>query len=185
MAAALAAGVKIEGVPLALLLLALRLVADGGGDASGTAAGWRRWAASTLRRVPRLAGPPALVIAPWLFTCLRHGLFRGTNSGELQLSRLGTVAGAAGEVFNLPEWHALPWLLLLLPPLLLHRRLRPAAALLLAQGAFYLYIYLAAPVDTEFYVLSSLPRLLYHLLPAHLVLLTLAAAGRERASGQT
>jgi hypothetical protein len=180
MAAALAAGAKIEGVPLALLLLVLRLVADGGAAPAGAVAGWPARAVSTLRRLPRLAGPPALVVAPWLVTCLRHGLFRETNGGDFQLAHFGTVAGAALEVFNLPEWHGLPWLLVLLPPLLLSRRLRPAAALLLVQGGFYLYVYLAAPVDTEFYVLSSLPRLLYHLLPAHLVLLTLAAARHPR-----
>jgi hypothetical protein len=174
LAAALAAATKIEGVALAALLVVVRLAVDRG---SGRLA--------ALRRLPRLAGPAALVVLPWLVTCWRHDLFRDASGGALDLSRLGTVARSAFQVFNLPEWFGLPWLLVALPVLLLHRRLRPAAALLLAQGGFYLVVYLVAVAEPGFYVLSSLPRLLYHLLPASVVLLALAAAGWEARSGRT
>ena len=166
-AAALAAAVKIEGVPLAALLIGVRWWLGGAG---------RRFA---VRRLPRLALPAAAVVVPWAAANLVHGLFQENNTGSWDGERLAVVARAALEVFATREWHGLPWLLAALPAVLLVRRLRPAAALLLAQAGFYLAVYLTSPVDTEFYVLSSLPRLLYHLLLPALVLYALALAPRQ------
>jgi hypothetical protein len=166
LAAALAAGAKIEGVVLALLLLAARTWA-------GRA---ERGGRHILARLAWLAVPAALVVVPWLAASLHHGLFSGDNAGALDPGRLGIVLPAAVEALGTREWRGFPWLLLLLPWPLALRRTRTAAALVALQGGFYLAIYLAAPVDTRFYVLSSLPRLLVHLLPPLLVLLVLAAA---------
>lgn len=175
LAAALAAAVKIEGVPLALLLVALR---GGLRDEGGRRFAPRRWL--------RLALPVAAVTLPWVAANLTHGLFQANNTGSWDAERLGVVARAALEVMATPEWHGLPWLLAALPALLVVPRLRPAAALLLAQGGFYLFVYLTSPVDTRFYVLSSLPRLLFHLLAPALVLyaVALAATAPLRAAGK-
>jgi len=168
LAAALTAAVKIEGVPLAALLVAVRW---GLGDVRG-----RRFAP---RRLLRLALPVATVVLPWAASNLAHGLFQENNTGSWDGERLAVVARAAFEVMGTAEWHGLPWLLAALPALLFVRRLRPAAALLLAQGGFYLFVYLTSPVDTRFYVLSSLPRLLFHLLVPTLVLVAVALAPGE------
>lgn len=93
---------------------------------------------------------------------------------------------AAAEAFATPEWMGLPWLLLLLPALLAPRATRAAAAVLLLQGGFYAWVFLTSPVDTRFLVLSSLPRLLFHLVPPLLVLLAVAlfAAPGRRVRGR-
>lgn len=170
LAAALAAGAKIEGVPLALVLVVLYL-------------GRRALAA---RRLPaagaalRTALPPLLVVAPWLYANLRHGLFQPDNTGPLDLERTGIVLRAVAEAMARPEWHGLTWSLLLVPLLVVARRTRPLGILVAVQASFYLFVYLTTPVDVRFYVLSSLPRLLFHLVPAVIVGATIlvSAAGR-------
>lgn len=177
MAAALAAGAKIEGVPLAgfLLLARLLVTAPVAGGHRGAA---RVWAVmgGLLRRMPRLVLPGVAVVVPWMVLAVRHDLFTARTAGGLDLEHLPEVLEASLAVLALPEWHAFPWLLLLLPWLLLSRRLWAGAAVVAAQAGFYLYVYLSTPVEPTFYVLSSLPRLVFHLLPAVLVLLVLRLA---------
>ena len=177
LAAALAAGAKIEGVVLAVLLVAARLAGRRGPDGGGA----RARAAAALRRLPRLALPPALVVLPWAVANLRHGLFQGANTGSWDSGRLEVVAGAVVEALATPEWHGLAWTVAASPALLVARRTRAAGAVLALQLAFYLAVYLTAPVDTRFYVLSSLPRLLFPLLPGLLV--ALVALGSPRGGG--
>ncbi len=69
---------------------------------------------------------------------------------------------------------AAPLLLLALPVLLLRPRARPVAAVCLLQLGFYLWVYLTGPVETHFYVISTLSRLLLHVLPATAIVLVLA-----------
>ncbi|HEX2162505.1 MAG TPA: hypothetical protein VHM02_01010, partial [Thermoanaerobaculia bacterium] len=166
LAAALAAGAKIEGVPLAALLVAAGLV------------GWRGGERRRPADLARLLVPPLLVVLPWVALNLRHGLFAAENTGPLDPARLGVALAAAAEAFATREWLGLPWLLLLLPLALAMPRTRRAAAVLLLQAGFYGWVYLTSPVDTRFLVLSSLPRLLLHLLPPFLVLLAAALFGR-------
>ncbi|HEX2252260.1 MAG TPA: hypothetical protein VHQ65_03220 [Thermoanaerobaculia bacterium] len=175
-AAALAAGAKIEGVPLAAVLVTVHLlrVAAPAGPAAGAATG--RPAAGPrlgrlLRAAPWVLVPPALGVGPWLAGNLRHGLFQSTNTGTWDADRLGAVAAGLVTTFGTAEWHGLPWLLLLLPVLVAVRRTRALAAVLALQLVLYVGIYLTAPVDTRFYVLSSFPRLAFHLLPPLLVAL--------------
>ena len=80
--------------------------------------------------------------------------------------RIATIAEHAWRVLLLPEWHGLPLLLLALPLLLLRASTRPVAVLCTLQLGFYLYVYASAPLEPGYFVLSSLPRLLLHLLPA-------------------
>ena len=170
-AAALAAATKIEGVVLAAVLLAARLWAARGGE-PGSRGRSGRW----LRRLPWLLVPPALVILPWLAAAIHYRLFGEANPGGPDMARLAALVPATFEALATREWHGFAWLMLLLPWPLAVRRTRTAAAALAVQGGFYLAVYLGAPVDTRFYVLSSLPRLLVHLLPALLVLLVLLTA---------
>lgn len=179
LAAALVAGAKIEGVPLAGFLVAARLWA---GETSGH--GWvetlgRRslW----LGRLPRLVALPLAVIVPWVWLSSHYGLWSEANTGAVDPGRGSTVASALLQALATPEWHGLSWLILLLPVLLLVRAWRPAGAVLVAQAALYLYVYLTAQVDPRFHVLSSFPRLVFHLLPALLLLLWLGL-GRRAAS---
>ena len=173
-AAALAAAGKIEGVGLATLLVAVHLSRTVPGLArtshhasAAAAAGLAGWGG----RLGRLLVPPAAVVSPWAFQALRHDLFSEDNAGGLVLQRLPAVAGAALESFTVEEWHGLPWLLALLPVTLLARRTRAAAAVLALQAGLYLVLYLVSPLEPGFLVASSLPRLLFHLLPAFLVVL--------------
>ena len=57
------------------------------------------------------------------------------------------------------------------------RRVRPIAAVCCLQLAFYVYVYLSAPVDPREYVVTSAARLYFHLVPAVLVC-GIAAADR-------
>lgn len=174
LAAALAAATKIEGIALAAVLLLARLwVARQAGDGDSR----RRW----LRRLPWLVLPPALVVLPWLAAAVHHHLFAAANPGAPAAGRLAVLLPAVAEALGTREWHGFAWLALLLPWPLAVRRTRIAALVLALQGGFYLAVYLGAPVDTRFYVLSSLPRLLFHLLLPLLVLLVLlTAAGSDR-----
>ncbi len=165
LAAAFAAGVKIEGMALAAFLVTARFV-HGLPAGGGLAAVPSRRA---LPRLGRLALPPALVAVPWAVGVLGHHLFSPTNAGALDAGRWPAVAEAARSAFSRPEWHGLPWLLALVPALLVVRRTRAAAAVLLLQAGFYLWVYLSAPLDPGLLVRNSLPRLLLHLVPAALV----------------
>lgn len=176
LAAALAAGSKIEGVPLAALLVAAglaRWVVAARRTAGGAA---RRALAADLAR---LVVPSLALVVPWAIQNLRHGLFAAENTGPLVAARVAVAARATVESFATAEWLGLPWLLLLLPALLLPPATRAAAAVLLVQSGFYAWVYLTSPVDTRFLVLSSLPRLLFHLVPPVLVLLAVALFARR------
>ena len=158
-AAAFAAAAKIEGIPLAAFLVLTQL--------ARRALAARRmdpWAAS------RLVLPGALVVLPWVFQTLRHGLIQPFTSGGFEISRAGKIFPALLESLAVPSWHGLTAAALLLPPLLaLHRRTRPLALVAALQLTFYLYAYFTAPVDTRYYVISSFPRLLLQVIPALLV----------------
>jgi hypothetical protein len=159
-AASFAAGSKLEGAALAAILIALhlwrRLRAGGGGD--------------LLRAALPAALPALLVTAPWLAANLHHGLFEPTHPGALDPSRAAAVLPALAAALATREWHGLAWLLpLLLPLLAWSPRTRPVALACGLQLGFYLWVYLASPLEPRFYVLSSFPRLLFHVLPAVLI----------------
>ena len=169
-AAALAAGSKIEGVPLAVAML-------GGFALARRSTGL---SSSTLRSLLRTGAPVAAVIVPWLSLCLRHDLFQSTNHGAWSWQRLlAALPELVRGLFD-PLWVGLAATVLLLPWLALRRPSRWPAVVLLAQTAFYVAIYATAPVDTALYVRTSWARLLFHLLPAVWVLAA-AAVGRDTA----
>jgi hypothetical protein len=162
-AAAFAAASKIEGVPLAAFLILTQWVRKPG-----------------LRPALWLGLPTAAVALPWLGRAIHHDLFLATNSGAFAISRAGEIAAALPEALATQAWHGFSLCGLLLPPLLLlDRRTRPVAMAAGLQLLFYGYVYFTAPVDTGFYVISSLARLLLHLVPA---LLAAAVVALEPAS---
>jgi hypothetical protein len=162
-AAAFAAGAKIEGVPLAAFLVGAHLFGA-----------WQRGARPGLRELAAAALPPAAVVLPWLAGVQLHGLFQPTNRGPFDLGRLGELLPAMLAAASTPELHGLPWLALLAPLLLLSRRARPFALAATAQLLFYLWVYVASTLDPSFYVLSSFARLLFHLVPAAVVAAVIA-----------
>ncbi len=160
-AAAFAAASKIEGVPLAGFLILVQLVRR--------LAGRRQ----EMGALARLALPATAVVLPWLARVLQYGLFQKDNAGPFEIGRAGALFSTAYEILAGPSWHGVAWTVLLAPLLLLPRRTRPFAAVVTLQLLFYLYIYFTAPVDVRYYVLTSLPRLLLHVIPGVLVLASL------------
>jgi hypothetical protein len=173
-AAAFAAASKIEGVPLAGILVLVQLV--------------RHVAAE--RRVPwraalRLGLPVAAVVLPWLLQAVRHGLLQSTNSGAFEASRAALIGPALRETVTLATWHGFGWAVLLPLPLLFSRKVRPVAAAAALLLLFDLYVYFTAPVDTRFYVLSSFPRLMFQVIPAILVAVIVATEPSGKTPGKS
>jgi hypothetical protein len=183
--AALAAASKLEGLPLAALLIA--------------AAFWRRWRArstatqerprrSLAAPALRLVAPSVIAVVPWLVQGLRHDLFRDPQNGSFELARAPAIASSLWQAMLRPEWHFVPLVLLLLPVLFVRRTTRLVGAVIALQLAGYLLRYFTATFDYQFSVLSSFPRLAFHLVPATVIALAAALepAGRpahQRSTG--
>jgi hypothetical protein len=155
--AAFAAASKVEGVMLAALLILAQLARPAAG---------RRLAAG---RLLRLGAPAAAVVLPWWIEVRRHHLFTVLATGGSTGERARVALPAMLEALAAPAWHGFAFALLLLPLLALRRTTRPLAFVAGGQLLFYVWIYLVAAFDTGFYVLTSFPRLLFHLVPAVLV----------------
>lgn len=173
-AAAFAAASKIEGVPLAGILVLVQLARHA---AAGRRIPWRA--------ALRLGLPVAAVVLPWPGQSVRHGLFQASNSGAFEASRAAVILPALQETVTSSAWHGFGWAVLLPLPLLFFPRVRTVAAVAALQLLFDLYVYFTAPVDTGFYVLSSFPRLMFQVIPAILVAAIVASepGKRERPAG--
>lgn len=180
--AAFAAACKLEGMPLAATLIGLH--------------GLKIYAAADGEHVPRLrraaasvaraAALPAIVVGLWLGPVLTHGLFLESNTAGLDLGRLPTVIRRLAVQLVHPVWHGMPVVLLGLPLALWKKGPRRLPALLLLiQSAFYVYVYLAGPVDTELWIRTSASRLFLHVVPAAtlLVLGTVSTSNDDPVSG--
>ena len=178
LAAAFAAAVKIEGLVLAAALLSLWWLRA-------------RWSAEMRQRLKRrffawamqTIVPLSLVVVPWGVQVVRRQLFQSDNAGRPELGRLFDLLPALWDRTWVSAWQGLPLLLLLLPILLARRPTRMIGALLAVQAVFYLFTYANTPVDAEFLVLTTWPRLALHLMPLLLVglLLTLPSERRRAA----
>lgn len=157
-AAAFAAAAKIEGIPLAGFLILVQLLRE----------------RLQFRTLVRLVLPTVAVVLPWWARVIQYRLFQKDNAGPFEITRAGALFSTAAEILAGPSWHGVAWIVLLTPLLLLPRRTRPFAAVVTLQLLFYLYVYFTAPVDVRYYVLTSLPRLLLHVVPGVLVLALLA-----------
>ena len=164
LAAALAASAKIEGLALMglLLLTALgrRLVLERRLELKG-------WA--------RTASLPILVAGLWWVSCRRHHLFQPFNTGALDPARAGDVGRSLFAALTSPGALGGPLLLLTLPFLATVRGLRSIALVVSGQLAFYVDIYMSAPIDPQFSVQSTFARLAFHLWPAAAVALVIAS----------
>jgi hypothetical protein len=163
LAGALSAASKIEGLPLMALLVGASLLRRALAERRLEGRAWARTAAL-----------PAVVAALWWIACRRHGLFQPFNTGALDLGRAGEVARQLGAVLLSPGAMGGPLLLLAIPVLVWVRGLRAVALVLAGQLAFYLYIYMSAPIDPGFSVQSTFARLAFHLWPAAAVAIVAA-----------
>jgi hypothetical protein len=170
LAATLAAAAKIEGVPLAAILLLVHTLRQ-------LPAGLK----PSLRALVRTTPLPLAIILPWFLQARHDHLFQPTNAGPFDPARLRPVASAMLDALQAPELHGLPWLAALLPLLLLARRTRPLFAVCAAQLLVYLWAYVASTLEPRFYVLSNFARLLFHLIPT--ILLGTAIATGTRPAG--
>ncbi len=164
LAGAFAAAAKVEGVPLAALLVGVSLARR---------LAWRRRLESMA--AVRTAALPALVVGLWWLACRRHALFQPFNTGSFDLARWPEVAGALlGVMVSAGSWGA-PLLLVALPLFAWLRGLRAPAAVVAGQLGFYVYVYMSAPIDPTFSVQSTFARLAFHLWPAVAVGLVVAS----------
>jgi hypothetical protein len=160
-AAAFAAGSKIEGVPLAAFLVLVQ---------------WGRRVWGERRLAPgaglRAGLPVAAVVLPWLWRLSHERLFQALSSeGPFDLSRAPKILGATLETLQTPAWHGLLWTMFLPPLLLVHRRARPFAVAATLQILFYFYTYFTsvAAAEPQIFILSNLARLGFQIVPASLV----------------
>lgn len=163
LAAAFAAAIKIEGIPLAAILIGLFLCRHG------------RAVMAAPSRLLLVVLPTSLVIVPWAWRVRQFRLFSEYNVGLPDLDRLAPLLRAGLEVFRRDEWHSLPWLLALVPLAVFWKRTRFLGLVVGLQLSVYALTYLGVPVDTTYWVLSSLPRLLLHVLPVTILALFLVA----------
>lgn len=173
--AAFAAAAKVEGVPLALSLVGIYAARVRAARAASPAPPRRarpprlHWLQAVqgidLRATLALTLPATAVTIPWLAAIWGHHLFQDYNTGPLAPERIPRVLAAAAAVMD-QEWSGFGYGLLLLPALLLDRRLRSLAAVVSLQLLFYLYVYLSVRIDAVALVQSSFSRLVLHLLPA-------------------
>lgn len=162
-AAAFAAASKIEGMPLAAFLVGVHFVR-------------RR---PDLKAILWLVLPTAAVSISWAVRTFGHGLYQKFNTGSFDPSRAPVILQGLADATVGASWHGVPVVLLILPFLLVLRRTRPVAAVAGLQLLFYLWIYFSAPLDTEFQVISSFPRLAMHLVPAVILVGVVGLKGKE------
>ncbi|MCB1054855.1 MAG: hypothetical protein KDD11_05005 [Acidobacteria bacterium] len=166
LAAALAACAKFEGAWLAVLVVGA-------------------WVGSQRRRLrpATVVGamlPAALLAGPWWIEAGLRGWLRPAGTGAPEPGQAGAVLDALAEATLHPRWHGLAVLGLAAGlALLFTPRWRPAALVGILQLAVYAALYLTARKDAIFWVQSSFPRLLVHVVPAFLVL-AVAAVDRWR-----
>jgi hypothetical protein len=167
--AALAAATKLEGIPLAALLIGAglwRRAASPGGPRPRALAG----------AVLRLALPVAVAIVPWFVQGLRHDLFRDPQSGAFEAGRAPEIAVSLWQAMLRPEWHLAPLVLFLLPLLFWRRATRMIGVVVVLLLAAYVLRYFTASFDYQFSVLSSFPRLVFHVFPVVVTGLAAVAA---------
>ncbi|HEY3568321.1 MAG TPA: hypothetical protein VGP73_10355, partial [Thermoanaerobaculia bacterium] len=160
LAAAFAAGSKMEGVPLAAFLV----LAQWGRRAWGE----RRLAIGAGLR----AGlPVAVVVLPWLWRVRQYHLWQAINSGPFTPSRAPKILAATLESLQTPSWHGLLWAAFLPPLLLASRRARPFAIAATLQLLTYFNTYFTsiAAAEPRIYILSNFARLGFQIIPASLV----------------
>jgi len=169
-AAAFAAGSKMEGMPLAAFLV----LAQWGRRAWGE----RRLAIGAGLR----AGlPVAAVILPWLWRVRQYHLWQAINSGPFTPSRAPKILAATLESLQTPSWHGLLWTVFLPPLLLASRRARPFAIVATLQLLVYFNAYFTSisAAEPRIYILSNFARLGFQIIPASLLVAVMVWGNEE------
>lgn len=170
--AAIGAALKVEGVALSAILLALF--------------SWlhRRIVLRSPRMLSYLVVPTLVVVVPWQLRIAQHGLSQIIGVSLPKPERLPALWAGTVSVFGTPEWHGLVWLVLALPVLLLVAKTRLLGAVISFMLCFYCFAYVSSPPqDTQYWVVTSLPRLLLHIMPTLLVGLFLLLDKEGSANG--
>lgn len=155
-AAALAATAKLEGAPLAVLMVGVYGWKEG---LWRTLAGWKRWAL--------VAAVPALLAGPWVVEARILGLSERVNAGPFDSGHAGEIFSALGRALLHPHWNGAAVVLLVAAFACLgSRRLRPWVAVGLLQLAVYVLFYFTDLIDPGHHVSLSFPRVLVHFVPA-------------------
>lgn len=179
LATGLAACAKLEGALLAALILG--------------AWWWRRSLGRGWRGLPAalpavlLAVLPATVLAgPWWLEAAARGWLRPVGTGSPEAGHAIDVFRALGQALASPRWHGLAFLgLVVAVDALRRQRWRLAAVVGLLQLGAYAALYLTARQNPVFWVQSSFPRLLVHVVPAFLVLGVAAIGARLRENAES
>lgn len=154
--AAFAAGSKIEGIPIAAILL--------------LAAAWQRRHERSGFPASILAALPAgLVAVVWWWGA--RELLLPTNAGPPRLELVPEVLAGVARAAVSPDGGLFPVLLLALPWVARVPRLRVPAATVAAVVALYLVLYVVSPVGGALLVHLSAQRLLSQVTPALLLVL--------------
>lgn len=157
--AAFAAASKVEGLVLGLLLIAARLM--------GT------------RRLGSVVAGAGLLVVVALSHHLRVGLEHlapGFRRLDWNLDRLLELPGAVWRWYPSSAWFGLDLLVLFAPLMLLWSRARPVILVVLGLLLADVAAWVLAPFELDYFVASTLPRLLFQVMP---VLLVVAVAGLD------
>lgn len=184
LAAALAAASKVEGAPLAGWLLAGALLPRLPLAVVRSTLPRLTWRETILATVPA-----AVSAAIWLVPVWRWKLDRSSSIGGYRWERCEAALRAIGHELSTGAqgWGPTLLVLLAIPALIVARRTRVFGLVVLAQAATYLFAYSGGAADVAVWVATSLPRLLFHLVPALLLACGLGLArwsrGEVAASG--
>jgi len=175
LSAAFASIAKVEGLAYALVILGIHST-TGLTRQFGSTSSAGRW----LKRIALPAAGVALVAAPWLWRTVRLGLYDGGLTGGYRWERTHAALVEAFRWqmrFHSPEWSVWPIVALAgIPVLLAGARTRRVGALALGILAVNFAAYSGGNPDVARWVTSSFPRLLFHWVPAVLLVLAVRFA---------
>lgn len=175
LSAAFAAIAKVEGLAYALVILCI-YAAAGLFRAPGSLPSPGRW----LKRTVLPAAAIALVAAPWLWRTVRLGLGDGGLTGGYRWERMHAALVAAFQWqvrFQSPEWSVWPIVALVgIAVLLVGARTRRVGALALGILGVNFAAYSGGNPEVATWVTMSFPRLLFHWVPAVLLVLAVRFA---------
>lgn len=167
-AAAFAAASKVEGTVLGAILIAAKVTHDSLRD--------RRVA---IKGLVAIAFPFATVVGINVAQNGRLGL-RLPAVNLPSLERVAEIAPATTAALADRPLYGLPLLALAAIPLLLSKRGRWAAGIVLLQLSSYFFVYAVSSGSLHFYIATTLHRLLVHVIPAVIVILLVVTCAPSR-----
>ncbi len=165
LAAAFLAGLKVEGIALAGILLICDQLRRVGTRVFS-------WPRAALQAVPAVS-----VVALWYLLNARLGPPRVQGWVPLDGERLAAVLDAVAAELNGGRLFGFPWLLFTIPLALTTRVSRWVGVVVALYCGFLFWVYATSPEDPEIYVRTTLHRLLVQVIPALVTALAVALAG--------